>query len=120
MTQLQFLLDWIEVAVLAAFCTSLLLPLALLPFWKWYKDGFGVNLNIKDFAVALALLAAFLHYVFGFNPGDLWFKYVQATAITAIPVILIWRFTIIVKEQRRGARSKGKHKNGGNNVTSNT
>lgn len=103
MTQLQFLLDWIQYAVVVAFCVSLILPFASMSFWKWWRDSFGINLNLKDFAVALALLAAFLHYVFGINPMETWFKWLQAVAITAIPVVLVWRFIIIYREQRRGA-----------------
>jgi hypothetical protein len=106
MNQLQFLLDYIEVVVLAAFFVSLFLPILTLPFWRWYRDSFGVNLNLKDFAIALALLASFLHYLFGVDPMDLWFKYVQSVAITAIPIILIWRFFIIIKEQRLGLKEQ--------------
>jgi hypothetical protein len=121
MTQLQFLLDWIQYAVVVAFCVSLLLPFALMPIWKWWKDSFGVNLQVKDFAIAAALLAAFLHYVFGVDPSELWFKYLQAVAITSIPIVLVWRFQIIYREQKQGARHRrstdAKHSNGGENAT---
>jgi hypothetical protein len=112
MSQTQFLLDWVEWAVVVAFCTSLILPFALMPIWKWWKDSFGINLQVKDFAIAAALLAAFLHYAFGLNPMETWFKWLQAGAITTIPIILIWRFLIIYREQRKGAldsKSNGKH-----------
>jgi hypothetical protein len=123
MSQLQFLLDWIQWAVVVAFCVSLLLPFALMPIWKWWKDSFGVNLQVKDFAIAAALLAAFLHYVFGINPNELWFKYLQATAITTIPIVLIWRFRIVYREQREGARHRRVHDeqpNGGEHDTATT
>jgi hypothetical protein len=89
-----------------------------MPIWKWWKDSFGINLQVKDFAIAAALLAAFLHYTFGLNPMETWFKYLQAAAITSIPVVLVWRFQIIWREQRNGAKhSKGQHKKGGTNAT---
>lgn len=105
MTQLQFLLDWDKYAVVVAFCTSLLLPFALMPIWKWWRDSLGVNLQLKDFAISGALVGPFLYYLFGINPEELWFRYLQCVCITLIPIILVWRFQIVLREQRDGARS---------------
>jgi hypothetical protein len=111
MTQQAFLDDWAEWAVVVAFCVSLILPFALMPIWKWWKDSFGVSLQLKDFLVAGALLASFLHFVFGINPEEIWFGYVRNIAISAIPFVLAWRFWIIWKEQRDGARfDRGRRK----------
>jgi hypothetical protein len=121
MTQLQFLLDWMQYAVVVAFCTSLLLPFALMPIWQWWKDTFGVNLQLKDFAIAGALIGPFLYYAFGIDPFALWFRWLQDASITAIPIVLVWRFLIIYREQKQGARNRrstdGKHSNGGGNAT---
>jgi hypothetical protein len=100
---MEFLYDWVSWAVVVAFLVALLLPFALLPIWRWYKDSFGVNLQMKDFAIAAALLASFLHRAFGISPNSLWFGWLEAAAITSVPIILVWRFFIILKEQRNGA-----------------
>jgi hypothetical protein len=102
-TQAQFLLDWANDAIIPAFLVSLLFPVIVAPYYRWWSNEFGWNLSIKSWVIAIALLPSFVHRVFGVPVNVLAFMYMVVVAITTIPIVLIWRAWAIYKTQRAGA-----------------
>lgn len=102
MTQFQFLTDWIQDAVIGGFVASLLFPLVGI-FYPWWRNSLGWNLISFDAAIAVALLPAFLHKVFGLMPVGIEFLYIEAFALTAVPLIVLWRTVILWRAQVKGA-----------------
>jgi hypothetical protein len=103
MTQMHFLMDWVQIAVIASFLASAFFPVSVSFFYPWWETALGWNLVSLDGALALALLPSFLHQMFGVNITSVWFLYLIAVSISAIPPIVLWRTWIIYRAQRAGA-----------------
>lgn len=102
MTQLHVLRDWADIAAGVAFWVCLLWPLAVRTYWPWNKHEWGWNIVIKIELISLALLASVLHTEFGVQFG-LALLWTEVLAVTAIPLVVIWRAWIIWRAQRDGA-----------------
>jgi len=105
MSQMQFLGDWIQDVVLAGFVSAFLFFATSL-FYPWWKSEFGWNVMALDVAIGLALTPAFLHRVFNVPVTSIWFLYVEAAALSAVPVIVAWRIWVFYKIQRAGASER--------------
>jgi hypothetical protein len=102
-TQARLLVDWANAAIIPAFLVSLLFPVIVAPYYKWWKNEFGWNLSIKSWVIAVATLPSFVHRVFGVPVNELAFMYMVVIAITTIPIVLIWRAWAIYRTQKAGA-----------------
>jgi hypothetical protein len=100
MTQGRLVIDVVNAGVNVAFAVALLFPFAIRMVWDWTASDWGWNLILKDFAIALAILGAWLHIVLGINPNTYFFMWASAVSIWAIPIIIIWRGRIIWRTQR--------------------
>lgn len=103
MTQLQFLNDWIQDAVFLGFLVTLLFPFTGI-YFPWWRHAFGWNMVLFDVALGIALFPAFIHRVFGVAVTGISYLYIVAIALTAVPLIVIWRAWVLYVEQRRGAK----------------
>jgi hypothetical protein len=108
--QQAFLNHWVEWAVIFAFLIPAAFPLVASRFWPWWEDDLGVNLVMMDVAVAIAAFPAFLHYVVGAPLDLVEYQYLRNIALSAVPVIVIWRTIIIYRTQREGVREKARHR----------
>jgi hypothetical protein len=84
-----------------AFWVCFTWPAVVRVFWPWNRSVWGWNMVLKTEMVALALLASVLHTEFGIQPG-LPLEWTVVAAVTAIPVIVLWRTWIIYKLQSDG------------------
>jgi hypothetical protein len=100
MTQTQIVINLINWGVNAAFVIAFLFPAAVRTFWAWEKSDWGINIVSLEFAIALALLPAWLHRTVGLTVNTLLFEWTDAIAIWSIPGIIIWRMIIIWRSQR--------------------
>jgi hypothetical protein len=99
-TQLQLILDLDLWAVWITFMVAVLFPLVTAFFWPWWTSGWGWNIVTLESAIALALLPAWLHYVFGFTAVSYPFRWVQVGSIMAVAFIIVWRSVLIWITQR--------------------
>ena len=104
MTQAQFLADWIQDVVLIGFVAAVLFPVAAAFILPWWRHAFGLNMIALDLALGIALFPAVLHRVFGVSLTSIAYTYVIAISLTIVPIVIVWRFWVIYKTQRAGAR----------------
>lgn len=105
MTQQQILYDIASYGGQAGFWAAAVFPLITSLYWPWWKRPWGWTIVSLDLAIALALLGDILVIEFGMVPGSEpghVLSWVDAIALCAIPVIILWRAVLAFITQRQG------------------
>jgi hypothetical protein len=104
MNQLEFLLDWGVWVVGVAFWVSVAFAPVITFFWRWWKDSWGWNIISLEVVIALALLRTILVTEFGLVRSGIETLWLTDISVSLIPVIIIWRAVIIIREQYKAVR----------------
>ena len=102
MSQAQVLTDATEIILTVIFWVTLLFPLVVGTFWRWWLTSFGNSYIWKVILIAVVTSPTALHEILGVNSGALWFSWYTTLALALIPPVIIWRGWILWREQREG------------------
>lgn len=87
-----------EVIALVAFVTNVLFVVVYSLLGPWWDTELGRNIVAMDSALALALLPAVLHDLFGWTTAtSVGFGWFVDAALGCVPVIVVWRLVILVR-----------------------
>lgn len=91
-----------EVVALVAFSVNVLFVVVYSVLGPWWATGLGRNIVALDTALALALLPAVLHDLFGWTTAtSTGFGWFVDGALACVPVIVLWRMVILVRMHQR-------------------
>lgn len=104
MTQLQVLIDLSRIALNVIFWSCVAFPLIGI-FWPWWRSSWGWNIVSLEIALALAVMGSVLQIDFGLRSDHLLsFFWITTASLCLVPVIVVWRAVMILREQYHEAR----------------
>jgi len=84
----------------ATFWTALAFCAGVSVFWPWWKTDLGWTIVLKTLCLAIILLPYELRTLFHVDNGATGFQWMATIAFAAIPLIIAWRFAVILAIQR--------------------
>lgn len=94
--------------VRVGFWLSILFPLYIMPFWRWWDSWWGRNLISFDFSIALTLFPSWLNVTFHVNiVHHATWGWVSVVGLYLVSLNIIWRTAIIVHAQMTRYKSEG-------------
>jgi hypothetical protein len=91
-----------EAVALVAFFTNIVFVAVYSVVGPWWHSGLGRNIVALDTALAMALLPATLHSLFGVSTvSSTAYAWFVDGALACVPVIVVWRMVIMLRLDAR-------------------
>ena len=70
---------------------------------RWWRSSIGITIVLLDLMIALVLLPDILLYLFRVSvAGSEFWTFLVLGAFAAVPLIILWRFCILLRAQLHG------------------